>query len=361
MMKNKTEKKIKGISLFTGAGGMDVGFEKAGIDIVLANEINDCAIKTYIANNPTVKILKGDIDTFMQDFEQYKDKIDIVFGGPPCQGFSVAGRMDPNDKRSKLIWSFLKVVEIVKPKLFIMENVKALATLEKWSKIKEEFIKKATALGYFCDYIVLNAADYGVCQNRERVFFVAYKKNLHGSFYQNLYQLKSTSKNLREILQELPKIGSKEHPNTCNAKITLAAKPVLRKSPYAGMIFNGMGRPLNLNSVSQTLPASMGGNKTPIIDENLLKNRNAADWVSDYHQKILNKLIVPEYKEAPDFLRRITIKEAAKIQSFPDDYIFVGPKTSIYTQIGNAVPCKLAESVAIAAIKTLIESKSAKK
>lgn len=355
MINKNSKEKLKGISLFTGAGGMDVGFAKAGVEIVLANEMNECATSTYIANNPDTKILKGDINSFMKEFEKYRNKVDIVFGGPPCQGFSVAGRMDPNDERSKLIWSFLKVVEIVQPKLFIMENVKALATLEKWSKIKEAYINKANDLGYFCEAVVLNAADFGVCQKRERVFFVAYKRNIHSLFYKNLSLLKSVPKSLREILLELPPIGTRTHPNTCNAKITLAANPVLRRSPYSGMIFNGMGRPLNLDSVSQTLPASMGGNKTPIIDENLLKNKNSIDWISNYHQKIMNKIIKPKYKEAPQFLRRITIKEAAKIQTFPDDYIFIGPKTAIYTQIGNAVPCKLAECVANAAIKTITE------
>ncbi len=356
-VKQKIKKRLKGISLFTGAGGMDVGFAGAGIDIILANELNDLAVETYLANHPQIPVLKGDVNTYFEEFKKYEGNVDIIFGGPPCQGFSVAGKMDPNDERSKLIWSFLKVVEIIKPELFIMENVKALATLDKWKKTKECFLQKTKELGYFCTPIVLNAADFGVCQKRERVFFVAFKYDLNASFNKNLIELKKTALPLREVLSALPRFGTSGNPSTCNAKITLAANPVLRKSPYAGMLFNGMGRPLNLNSVSQTLPASMGGNKTPIIDENLLKNKDCSDWINSYHRKLINKEITPEYKTAPDFLRRITIKEAAKIQTFPDDYIFIGSKTAIYTQIGNAVPCELAKSVATAAIKTLLDSK----
>lgn len=127
----------------------------------------------------------------------------------------------------------------------------------------------------------------------------------------------------------------------------------MRKSPYAGMYFNGQGRPINIDGYSNTLPASMGGNKTPFIDEEYLYGSAECDWVIDYHKSLLEGTIEPKFEEAPKRLRRITIKEAARIQSFPDDYIFCGNKGKIYTQIGNAVPCRLAEAVARAVIKYL--------
>jgi DNA (cytosine-5)-methyltransferase 1 len=102
--------KQKGISLFSGAGGMDVGFEKAGVDVVLANELDPNVCDTYEANHPNSKLLRGDIKDYYPVFAEQQG-IDIVFGGPPCQGFSVAGKMDPGDERSKLIWCFLDVVE----------------------------------------------------------------------------------------------------------------------------------------------------------------------------------------------------------------------------------------------------------
>jgi DNA (cytosine-5)-methyltransferase 1 len=117
------------------------------------------------------------------------------------------------------------------------------------------------------------------------------------------------------------------------------------------MLFNGMGRPLNLDAVSTTLPASMGGNKTPIVDSNLLENPDATDWVSEYHAKLLNNAGQAQFAPAPKQLRRLTIVESAAIQSFPPDYKFCGTKSAVYTQIGNAVPCKLAQRVAEAVLK----------
>ena len=127
----------------------------------------------------------------------------------------------------------------------------------------------------------------------------------------------------------------------------------MRKSPYAGMYFNGQGRPIDVDGYANTLPASMGGNKTPFVDEDYLYGDASSDWVVDYHRGLMDVTIVPEFKEAPKRLRRITIKEAARIQSFPDDYVFCGNKGMIYTQIGNAVPCKLAEAVARAVVAYL--------
>jgi DNA (cytosine-5)-methyltransferase 1 len=145
---------VKGISLFTGAGGMDVGFESTGIAVILANEIVPYACDTYKTNHPNTRLLRGDIKTYMSEFTD--GCADIVFGGPPCQGFSVAGKMDPDDERNKLIWSYLDVVERVQPKLFIMENVKALGTLEKWKPIRDRYLERTRELGYYCHFFILD-------------------------------------------------------------------------------------------------------------------------------------------------------------------------------------------------------------
>lgn len=352
--KHKMPKDVRGISLFTGAGGMDVGFKNAGINIILANELVQYACDTYEANHPDTKLLRGDIKDFMDEFTE--GCAEIVFGGPPCQGFSVAGKMDPNDERSQLIWTFLDVIERVRPKVFVMENVKALGTLEKWKPVRDRYLERTRALGYCCHFFVINSSDFGVSQNRERVFFIGSQNEYEpAAFLLELNKQKKKPLSLRQLLSSLPAAGSDKNPLTCTAKITLAANPVLRKSPYAGMLFNGLGRPLNLDGVSATLPASMGGNKTPIIDSKLLEDPNAYDWVVDYHSKLWSKLIEPKFGPAPERLRRLTILEAAAIQSFPPDYKFCGSKSAIYTQIGNAVPCKMAESVAKAVINFFFE------
>ena len=344
----------KAISLFSGAGGMDVGFKRAGIQVVLANEIIKDTAETYKYNHPDSLMVNDDINNILESLDDYND-IDIVFGGPPCQGFSVAGKMDPNDERSKLIFTFLDAIERINPKIFVMENVKALGFLEKWENVRKKYLNRVWEMGYTCVPFILNATDYGVAQKRERVFFIGIKNCTDAFFEYHMLNIleskKSQAPNIRSVLQPLGRAGTSKNPHTCTAKITFAANPVMRKSPFAGMYFNGQGRPIDIDGYANTLPASMGGNKTPFIDEEYLYGNAEEDWIIGYHNGLMQKTILPEAKEAPNRLRRITIKEAALIQTFPDNYIFVGSKGAIYTQIGNAVPCKLAEAVA----KSVIE------
>lgn len=345
--------KLTAVSLFTGAGGMDIGFERAGIEVVLANELMSEAAATYNANHASGVMVNDDVNNILDSLGQFQG-VDLVFGGPPCQGFSVAGKMNPDDNRSKLIFTFLDVIEKVRPRAFVMENVKALGVLEKWEPVRRKYLDRVRALGYNCVPFILNATEYGVSQKRERVFFIGIRDNGDPFFEYYMKDLLLQQKNdapiVRELLQSLGRAGTDENPDTCTAKITFATHPVMRKSPYAGMYFNGQGRPIDVDGYANTLPASMGGNKTPFVDEDYLYGEASSDWVVDYHRGLMEGTIVPEFKEAPERLRRITIREAARIQSFPDNYVFCGNKGAIYTQIGNAVPCRMAEAVAKAVI-----------
>ena len=341
--------KLTAVSLFTGAGGMDIGFERAGIKVVFANELMSEAAATYNANHAAGVMVNEDVNNILDSLEHFQG-VDFVFGGPPCQGFSVAGKMNPNDDRSKLIFTFLDAIEKIRPKVFVMENVKALGVLEKWGAVRRKYLARVNAMGYNCLPFILNATEYGVSQKRERVFFIGIRDN-NDPFYEYhmnnlLFQQKALAPTVRELLQSLGRAGTNKNPDTCTAKITFATNPIMRKSPYAGMYFNGQGRPIDIDGYANTLPASMGGNKTPFMDEEYLYGGASSDWVVDYHKGLMDGTIVPEFKEAPKRLRRITIKEAARIQSFPDNYVFCGNKGMIYTQIGNAVPCKMAEAVA---------------
>ena len=347
---------MKSVSLFCGAGGMDIGFSKAGAQVVWANEIDCDSAKTYQKNNPDTILSVGDIKVVKYDLSHFDEgDIDLVFGGPPCQGFSVAGKMNPDDERSQLIWEFLDVVRIVKPAVFVMENVKALGELKRWQPIRERITETAKNLGYYCFWKVLNSANYGVPQKRERVFFVGFKnsdESTESCFDKEIIKHTLPRISLRDCLLKLPPAGSSVNPITCTAKISIATNPVMRKSPYAGMLFNGLGRPLDLDNQANTLPASMGGNKTPILDELLLANPKAENWIADYHKKLSENGKPSLQTEVPSYIRRITTAEAAAIQTFPYNYEFVGEKSSIYRQIGNAVPCNLAEAVAKAVIET---------
>ena len=349
--RNNTNK-VKTVSLFSGAGGLDIGAIMAGAHIIFANDMMKEACMSY-STNIGDHIVNGDINSVMDRLDGIEN-VDMVIGGPPCQGFSVAGKMDVNDKRSQLIWSYVKVISKVKPKAFIMENVKALGLLEKWKPIREKLLSELRHLGYSVNFMILNASDYDVPQARERIFIVGIKGNCNNvpNWEEMIKHYSHKAPTVREALQVLDKAGHGNNPSTCRAKITLASNPILRKSPYAGMLFNGLGRPTRIDGYSATLPASMGGNKTPIIDEKELYE-NCAPWIVTYHDEIMKDPSKAAFKEAPSFLRRMTVEEAAILQTFPIEYEFCGSQSSKYTQIGNAVPCNMAKAVATMVINVL--------
>ncbi|MBR1479259.1 MAG: restriction endonuclease, SacI family, partial [Lachnospiraceae bacterium] len=337
-------KDIRAISLFSGAGGLDIGAIHAGVHIVWANDAMKEACETYRLNIGN-HIVCGDVNQHIEEIKRFSD-IDLVIGGPPCQGFSVAGKMDAEDKRSQLVWTYAKIVSIVKPKAFIMENVKALAEISRWKNVREQLLKTFRKEGYAVNYVVLNASDFNVPQARERVFFVGFrdKNDMVPNLELMMEPYKASSPSVGEILKQMDKAGSGNNKGLCNAKITLAKKPVLRNSAYSGMLFNGMGRPLDLDGYSATLPASMGGNKTPIVDEKALYE-GQKPWVEHYFELISSDSSNIGKFKVPTYLRRLTLQEAARLQTFPDSYVFSGPQSTAFTQIGNAVPCNLAEAV----------------
>ncbi len=343
--KPSTDKPLTAVSLFAGAGGLDCGAKMAGIDVVWANELNADAASTYKTNHQGL-MCEGDITKLHAEYRPYQGT-DVVMGGPPCQGFSVAGKMDPKDERNKLLFTFLDVVETIQPQLFVCENVKAVGTLTKWSDVRSTFIAKAAQLGYGCSFVILSAADFGVAQKRERVFFIGVKNRRveQEELYARFEKLQVPKVTVRETIRHLGKAGSTTNPRVCNAKITMAAKPILRRSPYAGMLFNGAGRPLDLDGCATTLPASMGGNKTPLIDEEYLHGDAEENWVVGYHKHLQEKGTPLPFKDVPSRLRRLTVDEASLIQSFPADYQFQGSRSSVYKQIGNAVPPLLGAAV----------------
>jgi DNA (cytosine-5)-methyltransferase 1 len=211
----------------------------------------------------------------------------------------------------------------------MMENVKGL-TLVKFLPYLLSAISKFERLGYFVTYKVLNSADFGVPQQRERVFVVgvrdhyfSFPAKTHGRFLKPWVTV-------AEAIADAPE----DEPNT--AKVVYCKNPVLRKSPYAGLLLNGKGRPLNLNAPSLTIPASAGGNRTHLLDpEGVLLQ---------YHSELMRGG-APRIGEVGG-CRRLTLRESARLQSFPDDFVFLGPKSRQYSQVGNAVPPLLAEAVA---------------
>ena len=344
------------VSLFTGAGGLDIGFEKAGFRTVWANDLNADACATFESNNGPNIIHCGELQSYLEQLHHLSSP-DVLIGGPPCQGFSVAGYMDVNDPRSELVFTYMKALRILKPKAFVLENVKALAKLEKFRPIRERLIREAQAAGYDVKLIVVKASDYGVSQARERMLIVGFLDRSAEDFLCHLSMQKQVAPKLKEAIAHLGRAGSDANSRVCKAKITIAARPVLRSSPYAGMLFNGQGRPLDPDGYASTLPASMGGNRTPIIDEEHFYGDGMA-WVESYHRHLRKGGEAFTDKKVPSRLRRLTIDEAAAIQTFPSNYKFVGKNSSVYAQIGNAVPSELARRLGNAVRATIEGSES---
>lgn len=345
---------LRAVSLFTGAGGLDVGVASAGFENVWANDFDRVACETYALNHRG-KVVCGDIREYLSELKEIGN-VDLVHGGPPCQGFSVAGKMDPDDPRSALLWEFVEVVGLVNPRSFICENVAALGKLEKWRSVRNRLLERFRSLGYSTSFVVLPAYKFGVPQKRERVFFIGLRdREIPGDLAPYFEGVASKAPTVREVFNKLGRPGNPANQGICNAKITIAQRPVMRKSPYAGMLFNGLGRPLNPDDYSATMHASMGGNKTPFVDEVQLYD-NGDSWVESYHAKLMDGKQPLALDGAPSRLRRITVSEAKAIQTFPADYNIAGRTSAQFRQIGNAVPCKLGEAVA-KVVKSFLEDR----
>lgn len=325
---------MKVVSLFSGAGGFDLGFKAAGYEIVWANELCPKASQTYIHNFG---------DHIVNDSIENVTKIpsaDVVIGGPPCQGFSVAGKMDIEDSRNLLVWEFVRVIDMVKPRYFVFENVDHLYGSDRFLLIKNKLLNEFRKLGYELNTKVVNACDYLVPQNRRRLIILGSQDGAVKAFDQKYQKISA-----REAIRSLPKLGEEGNQHICNAKIVPCKNPIFRSTAYAGNIFNGAGRPINLDLPSNTIAASIGGNNTPIIEESLITDPKAESWITKYFEHL--KAGGDIASQVPNTVRRISVHEAARLQSFPAEFTFVGSKSSMYKQIGNAVPPKLSEYIAM--------------
>lgn len=321
---------LTAIDLFAGAGGLSLGLQKAGWNVEAAFDYDEAAIGTHRVNFPGVE--HHCIDVRRVDFRRFSG-IDLVAGGPPCQPFSVSGkRLGSTDLRD-MVPDFVRAVEEARPRAFLLENVAGLA-MAKFDAYLHEHMYRLHALGYTVSKQVLCAADYGVAQNRRRLILVGIRLDQTGEPFHYPAATHGPLTNRRyKTVSEALKGSPADLPN--RAKVVFCKNPVLRKSPFAGMMFNGQGRPLDGDGLGHTVPASAGGNRTHIVDP--------IGLIREYHSHLLAG-------EKPrtgqmEGVRRLTVRESARLQSFPDSFEFVGGQSSRYSQVGNAVPPKLGQVV----------------
>lgn len=334
------------ISLYSGAGGMDLGFKQAGFELLWANDFAPFAVQTYCQNIGDHAVHGDVLEVLMPEVEP-----DVLVGGPPCQGFSVIGRMRDGDPRSRHVFHFFEVVERLSPKTFVMENVKALGANPRWAPLRANLERRAEELGYATRLVMLNAADHGVPQARERMFLLG--SRVGSAPEEPAMTTADCRPTVRDALVSLPAYGSPGNDSTTRARIVPSREPIMRPTAHTGsLLFNGSGRPLHLDRPAKTIPASMGGNATPIIDQEEL-DKGAAPWVVEYHRHLQNG--GRPKRSAPRRLRRITVEEAAALQGFPVGFGFCGPRVAQYRQVGNAVPPPLAKAVAQSVLGALAE------
>lgn len=293
-------------SLFCGAGGLDLGFEKAGFKTVWANDIEPNACKTH-REWSHAEVVCGDISKV--NYETIP-KTDVVLGGFPCQGFSLSGPRKIDDSRNVLYRHYVRLVRQNQPKAFIGENVKGLLTMG-GGAIMRAIVADFADCGYTVYYRLVNAKDYGVPQDRERVIIVGFRRDLDSVGFQ-IPRTNGERSTLREALIDLPPAKSEE---ICQA-------------PYSSR-YMSRNRKRGWDEVSYTIPA-MAKQVTlwPGSPDMIKLGRDS--W---------------RFGDGGE-TRRLSWREAAAIQTFPKDMEFYGDLTDIYKQIGNAVPVKLAEFVA---------------
>jgi len=318
------------IDLFAGAGGLSLGLKAAGFESLMAVEIVPDAADTYARHSPETELYRHDIRRI--DFKRWRG-VDLVAGGPPCQPFSVGGLRRGNGDQRDLIPEFVRAVLEVRPRAFLMENVPGLAS---FGPYLQSALAPLMELYRISAPQVVVASDYDVPQSRRRLIIVGTRDGCEF----RLRPLDGRRAVAGDVLTEDPK-GEPNH-----SKVIYAKRPDLRPNPYQGHLFNGGGRAIELNKPSPTILAAAGGNKTHFLD--------LADQIPAYHRHLRNG--GPARTGELVGARRLTVAESAALQSFPDGIAFAGSRSSQYTQIGNAVPPKLAEAIGQQLIEMLDRS-----
>lgn len=327
------------LELFAGAGGLAVGLEKSGLKCLALNEIDKWACETLRKNRPKWNVLEGDIKNL--SFTKYEGKVNIVTGGFPCQAFSYAGKkLGLNDARGTLFYEFARAVQEVKPEICIGENVRGLLNHEK-GKTLQGMISILDEIGYrvVSPVKVLKAINFNVPQKRERLILVGVRKDIWDEYeypkpYKKIYNLKDALKKGSLFQRDVPESAGSKYPEHKKKVLDLVPpkgywrdlpldiqKEYMQKSFYLGGGKTGMARRIGWDEPSLTLTCSPAQKQTERCH--------------------------------PDETRPFTVREYARIQTFPDDWEFTGSVSQQYKQIGNAVPVNLAKEIGYSIISFL--------
>lgn len=331
------------LDLFCGIGGFSYGFEMTGkFKTVLGVDEWPIALKTFKENHPDTNITESDIKQLDKSYWlNFKNKIDVVLAGPPCQGFSMAGKRDVLDERNNLFLEVIRIVEIIKPKIVVIENVVGLLSMidVEGNYIKDEIEASLKRLNYKVESKVLTASNYGVPQNRKRVIFIAsLKDNIIFPEPSHGINLKSVV-TVGEALGNIPEIG-KEY--------------LMCKNEYQ-RIMRGNNKILNHDPIShnekiigrmKSVPPGGNWKDIPIeLGQGGGKHSNNYRRLKSSEPSITIKHVSKSMIIHPEFNRTPTIREVARLQSFDDNFILIGTKYDQYQELANAVPPLLGKAI----------------
>ncbi len=370
---NVSEDALRMIDLFCGAGGLSLGFTQEGFITSLANDIQDCCVDTYAHNHPETPrdhIVLGDINDVVNNLKELlaDRKVDVVVGGPPCQGFSMANRQRLiDDPRNHLYKSYVEVVKKVNPKFFVMENVKGMLSVAE--QVKEDFVN----IGYAVECHILNAKDYGVPQNRERLIYIGNRIGIDNeSIFKEIFALSENIPEhtlgdalfgLRELQASRVRNSTEEGTPECGYKIeknlvTEANEYItyINQGRIIKTVANHKARYNNDRDIEIYGRMEPGDRSDDPKIADIMPYARRNDIFKDKYFKLENnkvcKTITAHMKFDcnmyihPNQARGLTPREAARVQSFPDDYFFRGAYTKTYMQIGNSVPPLLGRTIA---------------
>ena len=364
---------FKIIDLFAGCGGLSTGYEMHDFEVILAVEKDEWASQTYKKNHEKTKVVTGDITSISDPLSLLPNgtMVDGIIGGPPCQGFSLSGKRDKKDPRNSLFMDFMRFVRAYKPKFFMMENVPGILSMETQAgeKVVDLIFNEYHDAGYNAHYFILNAADYGVPQTRHRVIFIGVRNDIQCNFDELKPLVLCSEDNyvtIDDAIMDLPQIQSGEGKEVQKYRCA-------PKNDYQKFIRNGSDKVYNHIAMRHTQRLidrfsviSCGQSLADVSEEHMQRKRGNASVTSGkvYAQNNMRPFgnrpsptIAASFQSNfihPHLNRNYTAREAARLQSFPDTYIFEGKRTTMsweknlsqYQQIGNAVPPLLAKSIA---------------
>lgn len=330
---------MKVISLFSGAGGLDLGFERAGFEIPIANEYDKSIWATYKANHPNTHLIEGDIRN-IQEID-FPDEIDGIIGGPPCQSWSEAGALRGiDDARGQLFFDYIRILKSKQPKFFLAENVSGMLA-NRHSEAVQNLLKMFDECGYDVSLTLVNAKDYGVAQERKRVFYIGFRKDLQIKF---VFPIGSTINNedkisLKDVIGDLQQTAI-----PANDKNYTNPNAINNNEYFIGSfstIFMSRNRVKAWHEQGFTVQAS--GRQCQLHPQ--------APKMVKHGENDFRFVAGQEH-----LYRRMTVREVARLQGFPDDFKLIYQKIDDgYKMIGNAVPVQLAYEIAVA-IKSVFQA-----